>query len=84
MATASATDTAKEDDPDHLVMEILEVQEEMDGKGIDFSCYRVMLEHIIKSLASSTREESAQKLRKLLIAGFQRSGRECAKAAKAS
>ena len=66
MATARATDTAKEDDPDHLVMEIMDVQEEMDGKGIDFSCYRVMLEHIIKSLASSAREESAQKLRKLL------------------
>jgi hypothetical protein len=66
MATARATDTAKEDDPDHLVMEIMDVQEEMDGKDIDFSCYRVMLEHIIKSLASSAREESAKKLRKLL------------------
>ena len=48
MATARATNTAKVDDPDRLVMEIMEVQMEMDGKGID--CYRVMSDHIIKSL----------------------------------
>ena len=41
-------------------MQIMKVQMEMDGKGID--CYRVMSDHIIKSLPSSTREEGEQKL----------------------
>ena len=66
MATACATNTAKVDDPDRLVMEIMEVQMEMDRKGID--CYRVISDHIIKSLPSSTRE----------------SGRGCTKAVIAS
>ena len=33
------------------------MQMEMDGKGID--CYRVMSDHIIKSLPSSTRESGS-------------------------
>ena len=64
MATARATDTAKDDNPDLLLMEIMEVQMEMDGKGIDFSCYRVMCDHIIKSLSLQCRPALGKRVRK--------------------
>ena len=64
IATVCETDTATVDDPGRMAMQIMKVQMEMDGQGID--CYRVMSDHIIKSLPSSTREEGAQKLQELL------------------
>ena len=62
----AATEVTDLQDPDALVCEIIELQMDMDGKGIDCTCLKLFAANIIKELPSLSPEVSVKKLRNIL------------------
>ena len=62
----AATEATDLQDPDALVCEILELQMDMDCKGIDYTCLKIFTANIFKELPSLSPEVRVKKLRNIL------------------
>jgi hypothetical protein len=62
----AATEATDLQDPDDLVCEIIELQMEMDGNGIDYTCLKIFIANIFKELPSLSPEVRVKKLRNIL------------------